>query len=147
MTDQTSRPPVDPNDFTGIIGSSFAKREHSPILMIGKRGYNRWQLGRLGCPHPMAAAHVNRVLQQLRISSLQSLADHAQELGNYKGLGVTAYWLVLAILSDAGFNIEEVHGDTVTYDTVKRRALRTLAKQPKPRKRRAGPPSQSSDVN
>lgn len=136
-----------PKDFAGIVGATFAKHEHMPILQIGSRGYNRWDLGRLGCPHPTAAANVNRVLQQLRIHSLKSLAANVQTLGNFKGLGVTAYWLVLAILGDAGYSIEEVHGESVTYSTLKSRALRTLAKQPKARKRRAGPPSDSSDTN
>jgi len=72
----------------------------------------------------MAAASVNRIVQQLGISSLGELADRAHEIGTFKGLGVTAYWTVLAILREAGFDVAKVHEVDVSYATVKRRAMK-----------------------
>jgi len=129
-------PPIDPTDYTRIVGQTFAKHERLPLLVIGKHQWNRWTLGQLGCPHPVAAATLNRIVQQLQITTLMELAERAQEIGTYKGCGVTAYWTVLAILRDAGYNINKVHGENVTYDTVKHRARREDARDNPVRKRR-----------
>jgi len=96
----------------------------------------------------MAAASLNRVLRELRITTLGGLAEHARELGAFKGLGVTAYWTVLAILREAGYSVEEVHGESVTYDTLKQRLKQAQQRnQPRLRKaRRAGPPSELADL-
>lgn len=115
---------VDPNGYVQIVGRAFARQEHAPLLIIGDRVWNRWSLGRLGCPHPVAAANLNRVIQQMKIQTLADLAARAHEIGTFKGLGVTAYWTVLAILRDAGFNVKTVHGTDVSYATVKQRAIR-----------------------
>jgi hypothetical protein len=116
--------PFDPDDYTRILGQTFAKHERAPLLVIGKQQWNRWSLGRLGCPHPVAAGTLNRVIQHLQITTLAELAERAQEIGTFKGCGVTTYSTVLAILRDAGYNPEKVHNATVTYDTVKHRATR-----------------------
>ncbi len=129
--------PIDPADYTRIVGQTFAKHERLPLLVIGKHQWNRWTLGRLGCPHPVAAATLNRIIQQLKITTLSELADRAQEVGTFKGAGVTAYWTVLAILRDAGFDVVKVHHENVTYDTVKQRALREESRD-KPRRKRKG---------
>lgn len=127
---------VDPADYARIVGSTFVKREQAPLLVIGGQYWTRWTLGRLGCPHPMAAANLNRVVQQMKITSLEDLADRAQEIGMFKGLGVTAYWTVLAILRDAGFNVDKVHGEDVSYATVKHRAIREEQGAKRQRRRR-----------
>lgn len=119
-----SRARVDPSDFVGIVGRTFAQREHAPLLVIGRHRWDRWQLGRLGCPHPVAAAALHRVVRELRITTLAGLAAHASEIGRYRGLGVTAYWTVLAILRSAGYDIRQVHGEDVTYLTLKARGRR-----------------------
>lgn len=148
VPNQPKRSTVNPGDFVGIVGQTFVKREYAPLLTIGKHSWTRYSLGRLGVPHPMAASHLNRVIQELRITTLGGLAEHARELGAFKGLGVTAYWCVLAILREAGYNVEEVHGEDVTYDTLKQRLKREQQRrQPRLRKaRRAGPPSESADL-
>ena len=135
MARQTNHAPIDPGDYTGIVGQTFAKHERQPLLVIGKHQWNRWTLGRLGCPHPVAAATVNRIIQQLNISTVGELADRAQEIGTFKGCGVTAYWTVLAILRDAGYDVHKVHHETVTYHTVKQRAVRE-AQREEPRRTR-----------
>lgn len=138
---------VNPGDYADILGSTFVRHERAAILQIGRRTWDRWTLGRLGCPHPKAAAALNRVLREMRIVSLAGLAKHAQEIGNYKGLGVTAYFLVLAILKDGGYEVRDVHPEHVTYFTVKARAQKAAAKS-RPRKpRRAGPPSESASAS
>lgn len=134
---------VDPADYVPIVGSTFAKHDHTPLLVIGGRSWDRWQLGRLGCPHPAAAAALNRVLQELRITSIAGLARQVHEIGRYKGLGVTAYWLVLALLRSDGYDVKEVHGVDVTYNTLKLRARKAL-KERRRKPRRAGPPSESA---
>jgi hypothetical protein len=127
---------VDPGDYVRIVGQSFLRHERQPILAIGNRSWNRWTLGRLGCPHPKAAAALNRMVQQLDIGSLSELATRAAEIGTYKGLGVTAYWTLLAILREAGYDVEAVHHSEVSYATVKARARREYEKAaPRLRKR------------
>ena len=80
---------VDPADYVAIVGSTFAKHDHTPLLVIGRHKWDRWSLGRLGCPHPVAAAALNRVIQELRINSLSDLARNIHQIGAYRGLGVT----------------------------------------------------------
>jgi hypothetical protein len=145
---QPKRTMVDPREYTAIIGQTFVKREYAPLLVIGKHAWTRYSLGRLGVPHPVAASSLNRVCQELRITTLPALAENARQLGAFKGLGVTAYWTVLAILREAGYDVEEIHGEDVTYDTLKMRAKRDQQRrQPRLRKaRRAGPPSESADL-
>lgn len=137
---------VDPEDYAWVVGRSFVFNERRPLLTIGARSWSRYSLGRLGCPHPAAAAELQRVITELGITSMAQLARHAQQIGGYKGIGVTAYWTVLAILRDAGFKVELVHTESVTYNTIKSRARRVAARErPRLRKRRAGPPSQLDD--
>ena len=134
----TQRPAkmVDPGDHVGIVGQTFVKHERQALLQIGDRTWTRWSLGRLGVPHPVAAANLNRVVQQMKITSLSDLADRAQEIGTFKGLGVTAYWTVLAILKEAGYDVAKVHGADVTYASVKQRAIRE-EQRTAPKRRRA----------
>jgi hypothetical protein len=137
-----------PEQWTNILGATFAKHEHTSILTIGPHTWDRWHLGRLGCPHPVAAASLHRVCQELRITSLNGLAKQIREIGNYKGIGTTAYALALAILGENGFDINAVHDAEITYVTIKAKARRTALKQKADRKRlrRAGPPSQTKDA-
>lgn len=134
-----------PERWTNILGSTFAKQEHLAILTIGSLRWDRWHLGRLGCPHPVAAQTLNRVCQELRITTLAGLAKNIREIGNYKGIGTTAYALALAILGEHNYDLNAVHSEERTYITLKARARRAAAKQPKKIRRRAGPPSQEKD--
>ena len=113
---------VDPADYVSIVGQSFVKHERAPLLVIGRHAWDRWTLGRLGVPHPKAAAALNRVIQHLGITTLAQLADHARTIGDYRGMGVTAYWTVLAILREAGYDVVDVHHEPVSYGTLKQRA-------------------------
>jgi hypothetical protein len=126
---------VDSADYARIVGQTFVKHEHAPVLTIGSLTWNRFSLGRLGCPHPVAAARLNKAVQQLSITSLSDLATHAQEIGTYAGCGVTTYWTVIAILRNAGYKIEEVHGQDVTFHTMQRRERKRSAGQKSTRKR------------
>jgi hypothetical protein len=135
---------ADPADYVAIVGRTFVAYGQRPLLTIGKLSWTRYALGRLGCPHPHAAVTLQRVVTELRITSLAQLAAHAAEIGQFKGVGVTAYWVVLAILRDAGYDVQRVHPEPVTFHTLKQRARRVEARQPKRRRRRAGPPSQAA---
>lgn len=135
---------IDPQEFIAIVGSTFVKAERAPLLVIGALAWNRWSLGRLGCPHPSAAAAVNRVVQELRIRSIADLAKHVHEIGRYKGLGVTAFFVVLAILREHGYDVKEVYGEDVTYATLKQRARKAQKDQRRRKPRRAGPPSDAA---
>jgi len=120
----------------GILGQTFVKHERQALLVIGHMQWDRWALGRLGCPHPMAASKLNRVVQQLGIRNLSDLAARAHEIGTYKGIGVTTYWLILAILEHEGYEVQKVHGeDEGSYHAMKARAIKE-ANAAKPRKRR-----------
>lgn len=136
--------PIDPNDYVAVVGRTFAVREHVPILVLGRHSWNRLQLARLGVPHIVAAANLHRVCRELRITTIAGLAAHAQEIGRYKGCGVTCYWLVLAILRAHGYSVTEVHGEPVTYTTIKQRARKAQNNQRRRAPRRAGPPSESA---
>lgn len=145
----TAKNVVDPGDYVAIVGKSFLTHERRPLLTIGTRTWSRWSLGRLGCPHPLAATSLNRVVQELGITSMSSLAAHVQELGTYKGLGVTAYWIVLAILRESGYDVEAVHGQNVSYQTVKdrsRHAAEAQRKREAPRHRRRDKAPYDEDV-
>lgn len=137
---------VDPSEYTTILGSTFVKREHTPLLQIGSLAWDRWALGRLGCAHPVAALRLNRVVQELRIRTIEGLAREIHTIGNYKGLGVTAYWTVLAILREQGFDPDAVHGESVTFSTLKTRAIKATRRRATKRPRRAGPPSESAEA-
>ena len=115
------------------MGTTFVKRERQAVLQIGQLTWNRWSLGRLGCPHPMAAANLHRVIQTLKIASLEDLAARIHEIGTYEGCGVTAYWTCLAILREQGYDVEKVHAADVSYAALKKHAL---AEHPPTRKRR-----------
>jgi hypothetical protein len=126
---------IDPGEYTRVVGQSFVKRERQALLQIGNLTWTRWSLGRMGCPHPMAAANLNRVVQDMKITSLSDLADRAQEIGTFKGLGVTAYWTVLTILREAGYDVAKVHDADVTYSSLKQRAIKQEERE-RPKRRR-----------
>ena len=55
---------------------------------------------------------------------------------------MTVYWIVLAILDEAGYDPVTRARDDITYATMKRRAhVAQKEKQPRLPKRHAGPPS------
>jgi hypothetical protein len=128
---------VDPADYARIVGQTFVKHEHAPVLTIGGLAWNRFSLGRLGCPHPIAASRLNKVVQQLGIASLADLAARAQEIGSYEGCGVTAYWTVIAILRNAGYTVEEVHPEDVTFHTMQQRDRKRAAGEKPTRRKRS----------
>ena len=126
--------PVDPQAFQKIVGSTFSKAEHRAVIAIGNRTWSKWDLGRLGCPHPAAATRVARMVAQLQIKTAKEFIDRAHEFGEYKSLGVTCYWLVLALASDLGADIEQAHGSDRSFYTIHRLALKPDT--PKKRRRR-----------
>lgn len=115
---------VDPMAHQKIVGATFAKAEYRPLVVIGKRQWNKWQLGRIGCPHPSAAVKVNNMIQVLGIKTPSEFVERAQEFGGFKGLGVTAYWVALAIAQECGGDIDDVHGERASFHTVHRVALK-----------------------
>ncbi len=115
---------VDPMAHQKIVGATFAKAEHHPLVVIGKKQWNKWQLGRIGCPHPSAAVRVNRMIQQLGIKTPAEFLQRAHEFGGFKGLGVTCYWTALALAHDLGGDIDSVHADDHSFHSVHRRALK-----------------------
>lgn len=117
---------VDPAAYQGILGSTFAKAEHHPLITIGPRSWTKWQLGRLGCPHPAAAVRVQRILKTLRINSPEEFIERASEFGRFEKVGVTCYWLVLALVADCGGDIELAHGETKSFQAIHGAALRAM---------------------
>jgi hypothetical protein len=143
-----ARSAFDASDFVSILGQHFVKHERQTLLNIpgSSVSYDRVTLGRLGCPHPAAALRLNRVFQELRIRTLEGLAREIHTIGNFKGLGVTAYFVVLAILREHGYDAEKLHGEDVTVSTLKSRANKASRKRATKRPRRAGPPSEAADA-
>ena len=128
------RGPIDPTAYQRIVGSTFAKAEHRPLITIGTRAWSKYDLGRLGCPHPAAAVRVARMIAQLRITSTNEFLERAHEFGGFKSMGVVSYWTVLALARDLGADIEAVHGDTRSFHAIHTKALK--ADSPKKRGRR-----------
>jgi hypothetical protein len=104
-------------------------------VTIGARSWSKWDLGRIGCPHPAAATRVARMIAQLRIRTAKDFFARAHEFGGFKSMGVTCYWTVLALARDLGADIEVIHGDHRTFATIHRKAL--TRDTPKRRRRRA----------
>lgn len=115
---------VDPMAYQKIVGATFAKAEHLPLVTIGNRSWNKWQLGRIGCPHPGAAVRVNRVIKALRIRTVEEFLERAADFGRFKDLGVTSYWTVLALARDCGADIDMVHHSDKSFHAVHRSALK-----------------------
>jgi len=138
---------IDPADYVGVIGATFAKHEHALLIASGQIRVTRLDLARYGVPHTVAALMLGRVLAELRVKTYAGLAEQAHVIGRYKGCGVTVYWLVLVLLQAHGYSVKTVHGDEVTYLTLKARARKAQQDQKKRKPRRAGPPSESASVH
>lgn len=135
----------DPDSLQHILGSNYVKREHQPLIAIGTDfSLDRIALGRLGVNHPAAALRLNRVIQELRIRTMDGFARAIHEIGNFKGLGLCSYHTALTILASAGYDPDNLHGEKVTYTTLKTRAMKASRKRPAKRPRRAGPPSEAA---
>jgi hypothetical protein len=130
--------PSDPSAYQKIVGATFAKTEHRAIIVIGNRSWSKWDLGRIGCPHPSAAARIQQVIQQLDIRTTKQFLDQAHEFGKYRSLGVTSYWTVLALARELGADIEQVHGEDVSFRAIHRRALKNGSAGTRRKKRRNG---------
>jgi hypothetical protein len=119
-----STPVIDPAAYQKIVGATFTKAEHKPIVTIGRRSWSKWDLGRIGCPHPSAAVRVQRLISALDIKTPAQFIERAHEFGKFKDLGVVSYWTVLALARDLGGDIEEVHGEDVSFHAIHSRALK-----------------------
>lgn len=132
---------VDPRQYQGILGSTFATQSHRPLITIGPRSWNKWQLGRLGCPHPSAAVRIQRVLETLRITTTKEFIARASEFGRFENIGVTCYWVVLALVADCGGDIEEAHGEEKSFNAIHHAALKAM--QPTPADKTVRGPSEN----
>ena len=112
---------VDVAAYQPILGATFVAAAHKPILQIGQRTWSRYDLARLGAPHPAAAATLNRLVQQLAIQSVKDLASQLAVIGEYQGVGITTYWVALAVLRAAGHDPAKLHkaatGSQTTFST------------------------------
>jgi hypothetical protein len=116
--------PLDPNDYVAIVGKTFADYDHTPLVSLGDRSWTRWQLGVMGVPHPSAAKLVDRVIQTLGIRTPGELARAVPEFRKYRRFGVTAYWVLLAIVHDAGgADMTKAHNDNRTFNSVHREVV------------------------
>ena len=131
MARKSSNGAIDPLAYQSIVGASFATHDHRPLIVIGNRQWDRWQLGRLGCPHPSAAVRVQRVLKTLRITTVEGFVNAVPQFAAYRDIGVTSYWVVLALLHDLGRNVNDAHGDNPTFNTMHHRALKKDSKRRK----------------
>jgi hypothetical protein len=135
MTRRSSSP-LDPRAYQKIVGSTFGNAEHRPLITVGNRSWSKWDLGRLGCPHPAAATRVARMIAQLEITTAKQFIERAHEFGGFKQMGVTCYWTVLAIARDLGAEIDTVHGDARSFHAIHRKALLADTDNRKQRRRR-----------
>lgn len=136
MARTNSTDPIDAEAYTQIVGSTFAKAEHRAVITIGNRSWSKWELGRIGCPHPAAATRVARMIQQLEIRTAKEFLDRAHEFGSFKSMGVTCYWTVLALARDLGADIETVHGSDKSFLSIHRHVLKQSDDRKSRRRRR-----------
>lgn len=128
-------PTFDARTYQRIFGATFADASHRALITIGTRTWTKWQLGRLGCPHPAAAAAVQRALDTMRITTPAQLIERAPEFGKYARLGVTAYAVVMALVLDCGGDVEQAHGDEASFHAIHARALRAMQPTPEDEQR------------
>lgn len=133
---KTNDTTINPEAYIKIVGSTFSKAEHKPLITIGNRSWSKWELGRLGCPHPSAATRVARMITQLQIRTVRDFLDRAHEFGSFKSMGVTCYWTVLALARDLGADIETVHGSDLSFHSIHRHVLKQADEKPRRRRRR-----------
>jgi hypothetical protein len=126
----------DPTSYQKIVGATFCKSEHRALIVIGKKSWSKLDLGRIYCPHPMAARRVQMAIQQLGITTPAQFIARAHEFGRLKHLGVTAYWTVLALCRDLGADIETVHGEQRSFHSIHTKALKRDAAPTTTRRRR-----------
>lgn len=109
-----------PGDYPKVFGQNFAKRNLGTIVTIGKRQYNKYQLGRMGCPHVTAARTLDRTLKQLNVKSLEDVATKMspEDFVGLKGFGVTAFYALTCVLRDAGVPLSEFYRSKVTVETL-----------------------------
>ena len=116
--------PQHPRSFASILGTTFVNASSRPILKIGSKAWNRYDLARLGVPHLHAARHLDGVVQQLRIRTLTDLRDQTDAIAGLAGTGPTTLYVVLAILNDAGIPPARAYHATVTVAGLKARQRR-----------------------
>lgn len=136
--------PLNPTDLIPILGTTWVTREQVPLLQVGNQSFDRIEFARMGCTHIPAVLKLNRIVQELRIRTLKGLAEQIHEIGNFRGVGMTTYFVALALLRSYGYQLNVLHPDSVTFSTLKTRAKKAARKRPAKRARRAGPPSESA---
>jgi hypothetical protein len=137
-----------PEMFADILGATFVRQSGDVVLQVGKKSYDRFALGELGCPQLKAARALHLVLQRLSIRTPDQLAARVHELADLKGIGHAAFYVALALLHE--WELEEAaradyraaatrNGHTVTFSTLKARSRhrrRRHLKQTQPRRDR-----------
>lgn len=117
-----------PSDYPAIFGQNFATRNTVPIIVIGRRSYTKYDLGRLGCPHTNAAHNLHRVLQQLGAKSLEDVVTRfsPEDFVGIKGFRTTGFYALTCLLRDAQLPVKGFYKAKITVDTLadKARAVR-----------------------
>ena len=112
---------VTPEQWQPILGATFVKKGRQPVLEIGGKTWNQYQLGQMGAAHPSAARHLNGVIQQLEIKSMKDLAAKLPGIAALKGTGATTVFVVMALLANQGIDAESAYGADVTVSALKAR--------------------------
>lgn len=109
-----------PNDYPAIFGSDFAKRNRGTLVTLHGVNYDKYTLGRIGCPHPNAARRVNQALKDLGVISFTDLAKRfsPEDFVNLKGFGITAFYALTCMLRDQKIPVKEFYQSKVTVTTL-----------------------------
>lgn len=95
---------VRPEQFVGILGTTFITRGHDAVLVLGKQRWDRYALAALGVPQIKAARFLHHICQRLSITTPAQLAARLLELPAFKGVGHAAFYAALAILTSEGYD-------------------------------------------
>jgi hypothetical protein len=120
-----------PQDYPGIFGKHFTTENSVPIIVIGDKSYTKYDLGRIGCPHTIAAKTLHRTLQQLGAKDLKDVAARFSPTSfvGVKGFRETAFYALTCLLDDANISVKKFYKEKVTIGTLAARARKPKKKK------------------
>jgi hypothetical protein len=131
-----------PQAFQAYLGASFVKTYGEAALTIGDQTFTRYDVAHdIDCPVTKKAMGIlTEALKKLGVRTVKQALDiHAVDLADLPGVGVTTIYLFLCWQRAQRSSDKAVaawYGETVTFNTLKRRAEARKGREAPPRRRR-----------
>jgi hypothetical protein len=115
---------LNPIQYRHIFGKTWIDHQATPVLQLGKRSFNRYEMvSKLGCGNLVAAKNLMGILGELQVSSLKDLkALDPAALASIKGVGPTTLFVAMCLLEAEGVDVDAWYTGTVTFNALKERA-------------------------